>query len=190
MCKNSSGLIFRPWSAVSDRNLGTSCHGDGFECRTDEIPFDTASRFLLRKQENADDKNNVTVAKEPGTALGTPGAQKNETGANNDVTGSLATEVKIGRQGQPTSENGDGSGVAEGEGLPSSEKVENAEKVVLEIPPEVKSLMNEGNELYKMGHHSEALVKYTKCVKHLWEGRAPSVIHILLIYARGCHRKL
>ena len=47
-------------------------------------------------------------------------------------------------------------------------------KVSLELPVKVKSLMEEGNKLYKTGHYAEALQKYSKCVKHLWKGKKNS----------------
>ena len=46
------------------------------------------------------------------------------------------------------------------------------QEVVLELPEELKCLMKERNDLYKMGHHSEALVKYALCVEWLWPGRS------------------
>ena len=110
------------------------------------------------------------MAEEPGAAVGSE-----ESGTENEVACSSATKSgdKNEPSGLPTSENGDSSGVAEKEGLQKTEELQNKEEVVLEIPEEVKNLMKEGNELYEMGHHSEALVKYTKCVELLWEGRKP-----------------
>lgn len=64
---------------------------------------------------------------------------------------------------------------SESEALQNDTEMEAAQdekEVVLEIPEEVKSLTKEGNSVYKMGHHSEALKKYSECIKHLWEGRS------------------
>ena len=47
----------------------------------------------------------------------------------------------------------------------------NKQEVVLELPEEVKCLMKKGNNLYKKGHHSEALLKYDLCVERLWPGK-------------------
>ena len=67
-------------------------------------------------------------------------------------------------------------------GLEKIEQDVNKQEVVLELSEEVKTLMKEGNDLYKMEHHSEALLKYDLCVKRLWPGRSllPRVKVILL----------
>ena len=57
-------------------------------------------------------------------------------------------------------------------GLEKMEQDVNKQEVVLELSEEVKCLMKEGNDLYKMGHHSEALVKYGLCAERLWPGRS------------------
>ena len=69
------------------------------------------------------------------------------------------------------SESGDSSKVVENKGLEKMEQDVNKQEVVLELPEEVKCLMKEGNDLYKMGHHSEALLKYGLCVNRLWPGK-------------------
>ena len=130
----------------------------------------TIFAFLLRKQDSVNKKNTLTMAEEPGAAAGSE-----ESGMENEAACSIATksEDKNEPSVQPTNESGDNLGAAKKEGLQKTEELQNKKEVVLEIPDEVKNLMKEGNELYKMGHHSEALVKYTKCVEHLWEGRKP-----------------
>ena len=70
------------------------------------------------------------------------------------------------------SESGDSPKVVENKGLEKMEQEVNKQEVILELPEEVKSLMKEGNDLYKMGHHSEALLKYDLCVNRLWPGKS------------------
>ena len=69
------------------------------------------------------------------------------------------------------SESGDSSKVVENKGLQKMEQDVSKQEVVLQLPEEVKCLMKEGNDLYKMGHHSEALVKYALCIERLWPGK-------------------
>ena len=109
-------------------------------------------------------------------------AKSHEPGAGNDVDRCVATksDAKFENDAldQSTSENCDGS---KNESVQTDEALQNDKEVVLEIPQEVKDLMKEGNELYKMGHHSEALEKYSKCVEHLWEGIAVITASLVLI---------
>ncbi|CAB4016991.1 ---NA---, partial [Paramuricea clavata] len=99
------------------------------------------------------------------------GAELKESGADNDVGRCIATESKAGfknEPGQSSSEPRDSSSVAEDERLKKPEPAQNEKETILEIPENVKNFMKEGNNLYKMGHHSEALEKYSTCVKYLW----------------------
>ena len=89
-------------------------------------------------------------------------AKSHEPGAGNDVEqrsnkNCVATksDAKFENDAldQSTSENCDGS---KNESVQIDEALQNDKEVVLEISQEVKDLMRDGNELYKMGHHSEA----------------------------------
>jgi hypothetical protein len=134
--------------------------------------------FFITKQ----DKSNLGGVNKSGAENGVDrclatesGAELKESEAGNDVGRCIATESKAGfknESGQSSCEPRASSSVAEDERLIKPEPTQNEKESILEIPENVKNFMKEGNNLYKMGHHSEALEKYSKCVKYLWAGRS------------------
>ena len=100
-----------------------------------------------------------------------------ESGAGND--GDTMAEGEL--RNEATGESGDGSGDSLN-GSEASQQCPMEKKVVLELPEEVKCWMKEGNDLYKMGHHSDALEKYSRCVERLWPGKT--------CFARLCSAEL
>ena len=85
------------------------------------------------------------------------------------MDGCLATDAKAGLKDEAINETACYPG--ESKASENVEKVENKQEVVLELPEAVKTLMKEGNDLYKMGHHSDAVLKYGLCIERLWPGR-------------------
>ena len=94
------------------------------------------------------------------------GMSTKDTGSVNEVTkdGSSADVVKEGDSVATVTTMHDT--FAKPDEVPAKDEV----KVVLEIPDKVKSLTEEGNQLYKIGHYAEALKKFSKSVDHLWKG--------------------
>ncbi|XP_028414819.1 sperm-associated antigen 1-like [Dendronephthya gigantea] len=103
----------------------------------------------------------------------------------------LVMESETEVEAEPGNQSSDGN-LESPSGTGNEEPVQNGVESVLELPIEVKELMKDGNDFYKMGHHAEALKKFSNCVEHLWEDRESytSAVSSLLNNKAACYFKM
>lgn len=103
------------------------------------------------------------ISKDNGETFATEskGDLADERKSDDGVDCDLVTESEAEVQAEPANQLSDGN---------HDNSSSNGNESVLKLPDEVEEWMKDGNALYKMGNHAEALKKYSKCVEHLWEG--------------------
>ena len=67
------------------------------------------------------------------------------------------------------------------DGLKNTKSLQSKDNITLEIPEDVKILMDKATANYKMGHYADALKIYSKCFDILWPGIAVNEIYEIFI---------
>ena len=125
------------------------------------------------KTDSFDEKEAVKGSGKPGVSKVVSEVPAKDAGMSTKNTASVNEVTKDGSSADVVKEGGSvatATTMHDTFAKPDQVPVKDEVKVVLEIPDKVKSLTEEGTQLYKIGHYAEALKKFSKSVDHLWKG--------------------